>query len=133
MRAKHTVAPTLAIEGALLSHAETATSFVAPSEGQNKRQNSTTSLQNSTTSIESVGLQGHDTSPPPNASQVGTYSEQDALTTETQYTESCSINKSTHTTYSDLYTQVNDRPHMGTLQPIRDVYHATLDHGLVPK
>ena len=33
-QAKHTVAPTLAIEGAPLVHAETATLSVAPSEGR---------------------------------------------------------------------------------------------------
>ena len=89
--------------------------------------------RNRTSLIESVGLQGHDTSPSPNASQVGMYSEQDELATETQFLELRSTDKSMRTAHSDLHTWLNDRPHMGTLQTIRDVYHTALDHGLIPK
>ena len=79
-RAKHTGTPTLAIESPALVHAETATSSVAPSEGRTSVRRPPHSRCNSTSSIESTDLRGHDISPPaPHAVQVGAYSEQEAL------------------------------------------------------
>ena len=123
-QAKRTRAPTLAIESAPLVYAETATLSVAPSEGQTSVRRPPHPHRNSTSSIESVDLRGHGVSPPPpHASPVGAYSEQEALAIETQSTESRSTGKSTHTAHSDLYTRLNERLYIGMLQPIQDVCH----------